>query len=535
MTRTVVRTLIASALCIHALPAAASAEDAAPNPRPAAPAAPLPDEMGRMLNRQEALQDVAQFRDLLKREWMLANLNDANFAAALDQVERGIGDRRSVAELTLQLHRVLCLGRDGHAQMQNLLRAFDTVKGVNPKFILEPCGDRYIAYLPEHVAAGRVNPNISHRFVLLKDGYPYLESIDGVPIETWIKAVDPYVPRAPELARRFHCTRYLTLRLPFFRRELKLPPSPTVRVRLVSQNGADKIDLDATFTGAYSHLNVPKPDWEILDGNIGYLSLPTPAGDVTAMIVAIMPKLRSTKGLVLDLRGNQGGAGTENLRFMASYLVSPNQPHVVAGQFVRWKDARKTGWMNGTFLDLDGLDDESRASSRGLTDHGRAALSEFATQHPLAWKPPTHRETATAYLLLSRLEAEPAIYPYNQALFPQDTYYYDKPVVVLFDHRCFSAGEIFVAGMRSLPNVTLIGTPTTACGGGATGSFTLANSRLNVWLTNMVYASADGQLLDGIGIRPDIVATPEVGYYLGTSDRMLDKAIEVLKGKSAPK
>jgi hypothetical protein len=493
-------------------------------------------EMSRDLSRDEARQDLAQFREILKREWILANLNDADFDAALDQIERDVCDGLSVAEMALRLHRVLCLGRDGHAEMQNVLPAFYTVTGISPKFLIDVCGDRYITYIPEYVAPGPVNPTIKYRFVLLRDGYPYLESIDGVPIETWVNAVDPYVPRAPKLARRWHCMDYLTLRFPYFRSELKLPQSPRIGVRLVSEDGMDKIDIDApTFSGGHPHYNVPKPEWEILAGEIGYLSLINPAADGTALIIATMPKMRSTKGLVLDLRGNTGGGGTEFLKFMASYLVSPQQPRVVVGQFVRWKDSRKTGWMDGTPLSLDGLDEEARAAVEGLTEQGRATLSEVLAHHRSAWKPPAHRETATACLLLARPEAEPAIFPYNHPKFPKDTYYYNKPVVVLFDHRCFSAGEIFLAGVRCLPNVTLIGSPITACGGGSTNTFYLANSGLRVCVTDMVFVPANGQLIDGIGLQPDIVAEPEMGYYLGTSDRMLEKAIGVLKEKFAEK
>jgi hypothetical protein len=491
--------------------------------------------MGRLLTRQEALQDVAQFRELLKREWLLSKLNDADFDAALDEIERNLGDGLTVADLTVQLERVISLGSDGHAGFPELLRAFDTVAGMKPKFMLEPSGDRYLVYRPEHVEpAARLQPHLNYRFVLLRDGYPFLESIDGVPIETWVKAVDPYVPRGPEQARHWRCMDLLTLRFPFFRRELKLPAAEKIRIRLVSEDGTDKIDIDApTFSGGYAHFQVPKPEWEILAGNIGYLSLPHPSGEATKMIIDTMPKLRSTRGLILDLRNNEGGLVAENLKFMASYLVPPQQPHIVAGQFVRWKDRQKTGWMAGTFLDLDGLDEQSRAASQGLTEQGKDALKQFAAHWQSAWKPPTHRATATSYLLLTRAEAEPAIYPFNHPKFPKDTYYYDKPIVVLLDHRCFSAGEIFLAGMRSLPNVTLMGTSTTACGGGTTTTYRLANSGLEVFLTGMVFVTADGQLLDEVGIRPDIVVEPEVGYYLGTSDQMLDKAVEFIKTKAA--
>ena len=82
-----------------------------------------------------------------------------------------------MAELTLQLERVICLGSDGHAGFPELLRrARHGEKEMNPAFILEPCGDRYLVYRPEHVdPAGRLQPRINYRFVLLKDGYPFLD------------------------------------------------------------------------------------------------------------------------------------------------------------------------------------------------------------------------------------------------------------------------------------------------------------------------------------------------------------------------
>ena len=97
MVREVVLAIVAWTLCMQGLPAVALAEDEPPPEAQARArrqriqaqraADELPEaEMGRLLTRQEALKDVAQFRELLKREWLLANLNDASFDAALDEI-----------------------------------------------------------------------------------------------------------------------------------------------------------------------------------------------------------------------------------------------------------------------------------------------------------------------------------------------------------------------------------------------------------------------------------------------------------------
>lgn len=511
---------------------AVSQEVATDNRPPGQKREKVPVDLSRTIAADELQQDLQQFRTILKREWILANLNDANFDGAIDEIERDAGSGVTLAELTMRLQRVLAMGVDGHAHMANYPGALDSVKGVYQDFVIDLCGERYIAYRVV-ASAGKVNPGRKYRFRLLRDGYPYITAIDGLPIDAWVRAADRYVPRGPGLARRWNCMVYLQY-LPFFRRELKLPESPRVRVRLASADGRAEIDVDApTGKDAQFHFHASKPDWEIIGDRIGYLNLRNSAGRVQTTVMETMPRLRTTKGLVLDLRGNPGGHGSGLLQIVASYLVPTAEPRVVVGQVVRWKDARKIDWMLGTPLDLEGLNDEAQAGVRGLSDPGRKLLEEFLARVKPKWQPPAHRATVNEGVMLVRPEAERAIFPYSSPLFPTDTYYYDQAVVVLYDHRCFSAAELLLASLRQLPNVTLVGTPNTAAGGGAPASFTLDNSGLTFFVASTAFVRADGRLIDGIGIEPDVRVEPDVDYYLGTADRMLDNAIKVLNEKIA--
>ena len=131
--------------------------------------------------------------------------------------------------------------------------------------------------------------------------------------------------------------------------------------------------------------------------------------------------------------------------------------------------------------------------------------------------------------MLARPEAEPDLYPYNLENFPRDAiYHYDKQVVVLFDNRAFSAAELILAGLAELQGVTLIGTRTTAGGGGSPAEFLLTNTGLEFQVCNRVFLRRDGHLIDGCGVRPDICIEPEPEYFLGQEDRMLKRAVKFL-------
>jgi len=152
-----------------------------------------PATLVREIKGQPLLDDLDQFRAILKREWMLSNLNDANFDAAIDTIARDAPAGMTIAELTIRLQRVLAMGRDGHAGIGQFSGAMQTVRGVRPNFLIDISGDGYTAYRVEHAAGGPVNPRLEHRFVPLKEGYPHLLAIDGKPVAEWVRAASPYI------------------------------------------------------------------------------------------------------------------------------------------------------------------------------------------------------------------------------------------------------------------------------------------------------------------------------------------------------
>jgi len=404
-----------------------------------------PASMGREIKGQPLLEDLDQFRSLLKREWILSNLNDAPFDAAIDAIALDAPAGMSIADLTFRLQRVLALGSDGHAAMGQFDVAMQTARGAHPNFLIDMSGDGYTAYRVERVAGGTVNPKFEHRFFPLKEGYPNLLAIDGRPIGNWVQAASPYIYRGPELGVRWRAMRILQ-ELPFLRRELHLPEAPTIRVRLATPDGKTEVEIDAP-TNPYQqwHFAIPKPEWRVIEGNIGYLWIDNPASGGAETIIRAMPKLRDTRGLIIDLRDNGGGAGLDTLQLIAAYLLPPDRPRLAIGQIVHWQGARQS---NNTA--------EVSSDSVGLSPEGRQFLVAFQEKFKRAWQPTSGRATESRTVFLARSEAEPNLFPYNIPQWPK-AYPYTAPVVVLFDHRCFSAAEIFLAGIREVADVTLVG------------------------------------------------------------------------------
>jgi hypothetical protein len=272
-------------------------------------AKPLEPDFTARIQGQALLDDVEEVRSLIKREWMLSNLTNADFDAALDAIAKDATVGMTVAELAFRLQRVIALGADGHAKVGQFGDALRTVPGPRPNFLIDLAGDWYVALKIEHDPISRVNPSQNYRFAPLRDGYPYLVALDGVPVARYVQAAMPFVCQGTPTARRWRATELLK-ELPVLRREMKLPNPPHILVKLASANGASEVEFNAPVTRDSRHaFPVPRPAESRLvdDEDFGYLWLRDCFGLGVQTFLQEWPKLQKSKGLILDLRDNEGG------------------------------------------------------------------------------------------------------------------------------------------------------------------------------------------------------------------------------------
>ncbi|MEL6110835.1 MAG: S41 family peptidase, partial [Planctomycetota bacterium] len=284
-----------------------------------------------------------------------------------------------------------------------------------------------------------------------------------------------------------------------------LETSEDITVELESESGettsvTETIDARSPVYGTW-----PRSGSRTLEGNIGYLRISRMDGEAAKEIRDWMPKWRETDGLVVDVRDNGGGT-REALLTLASYLFGQNDsPRVVNAAKYRLFPQFAEDHLVARFM--------HRAKSKHWNAAERNAIDLFASHFQPAWTPPEDEFSEWHYLVLS---------PGSE-----DAFHYSKPVVVLTNAKCFSATDIFVAGMKELPHVTILGTAT---GGGSarTTSVRIAKD-IRLQIGSMVSYQASGELFDGVGVQPDVEVQPEPGYFLGASDETLAAAVRLIQ------
>ena len=152
-----------------------------------------------------------------------------------------------------------------------------------------------------------------------------------------------------------------------------------------------------------------------------------------------------------------------------------------------------------------------RLEATAWSDAQRRAAAKFARAFKAAWELPKGHFSDWHYMALERIK-EPEVD------------HYDKPTVVLMNGRSFSSTDNFLAGLKGMKHVTLLGTPSQG-GSAYTREVALGSTPLRVRIGSMVSFQADGRLFDGHGVRPDVVVEPGPEYYIGGLDNVLADAV----------
>jgi C-terminal processing protease CtpA/Prc len=107
-----------------------------------------------------------------------------------------------------------------------------------------------------------------------------------------------------------------------------------------------------------------------------------------------------------------------------------------------------------------------------------------------------------------------------RVLNPRGAWQYTGAVLVLIGRRSASSNESFIAAMRQLPNVTLVGDQT-AGSSGSPGTFPLA-SGWSYTVSRWIEYTADDQVIEDVGISPHVFVMTGAGDFMQGRDPVLD-------------
>lgn len=441
--------------------------------------------------------------DLNQLEWMIENLlsyrgmKNVDYKKAIDTIYAALPDRMSRRDFLLQTRKLVALFGDGHSRVRGGPSA---MKGGLAPFGAARVGDRIALLAPDWKST-------------LVPGYPYVKSIDGVPIAKWIAAAERYSPDGSPQFKRLRAIETLAF-VRHLRFDLELPPAVDLKIVVTDKSGRKRKKVKRPLD---RNLNLYRDVWPdrptVVDG-VGYLRIAKMdrAPELIARIHRTMDEVRETSGLIIDVRGNGGGT-RDALRTLFPYFMKPDDaPRVVnvAKYRLQPNETRddRGGHLRNRSLFPAGWNRWSPAAKK--------AIAKTAAAFKPDWKPKPKRFSGWHYMVIEP-KAEP---PY---------YHYAKPVIVLQDDGCFSATDIFLGAFAGWRNVTLMGT---ASGGGSgrTRQYRLQNSGHRVLLSSMASFRPSGARYDGKGVDPDVIADATLEDRLGRSDSVFDAARKRLKG-----
>lgn len=353
---------------------------------------------------------------------------------------------------------------------------------------------------------------------------PYLDSLDGLPLDAWLAAASRFVARAsPQLTRRR--SQGWMGKVALLRSELNLPNNDIVEVGLKSADGLKQTTKRLRVSGQpYFPARLRLRPTRVLDGNVGYLRIPSMDDRLVDPLVNEMKSLQNTTGLIIDVRDNSGGTYGVMRALYGFFVPDDAKPYVTNIAAYRLSQSFQQNHIEyrPTF----------RADWPGWNEDERAAIRQAASMFRPEWILPEGKFSDWHYMLLSRARSGRGG-PSQQtpAGISDDYFYYRKPVVVLCNAGTFSAADGFVNAFAELPQVTVVGEPS-AGGSGATRTFNLPKTRVRIALASMASFRPNGKLFDGNGIEVDLIARPTLADFTTPADSVLDKAQEILKEKS---
>lgn len=460
-----------------------------------------PPSSVRLVPKAAALQDLDVFRGRLVDQFAYLHLKELDLDARLATLRAALPEDVDVAEFARMLREILMRSGDGHA---SVTCAHD------------PTVTRFTPFLLEEVEGGvvAVQPD---RAQFIDARRPFVRAIDGRPLSDWIAALEPTIAAgSPQLVRQ-RALRALR-ELDLARRSLGLEERDTTVLTLAAKSeGGPAKELTLSLIAERPAYGVwpPGPSARLssggaarVRGGVGYLRLREMDDALVPELRARMGEFRTTGGLVVDVRGN-GGGQRGLLLALAGYLLAPDAAPVVVNV--------ATYRASVAFPDdhLGGSRHLYRADDPHWSDAQRAAIAECAARFEPEWPLP-EGFSPWHYLVLDRTGHA-------------DEYHYSAPVVVLSDAGCFSATDIFLAALTELPNVTLVGLPSS--GGSARAvSFELPRTGISVRCASMASFRVDGRLLDGRGVEVDheVPRAPR-DVLEGGHDAQLEAALERLK------
>lgn len=478
---------------------------------------------GQYLTKQKALEDLKEFRTLLKKQSSYYQVSNFDFEKNYNEVERKINQKDSVPIyfLAFELEKIISNIVDRHAniRMENFDEDDYELYNLYLPFAVSSLGDNIIALSYNKT---------TKEYGYFDQQYPYIKKIDGVDIKDFLNNNAYSRKLSPKSAKK---TDELKDLRDIGELYFKQGKTALKDIEITLTNGKNDKELvlpmssrrnwyfdigSTSFKRDYRHFGHDK-DFELskldkwLADSIAYLAIPSMLSyeeipNLESYLKSTIEKYRNSKAMIIDIRGNGGGT-REILNTLSGYFVQPQQsPWVANVAYVR----------SDELLNEDISSMQSRylynRNSEMLSDEDRRVIDIFNKDYETEFKVDTDKFSKPYYMVLHS----------NQPI--------NYPIYILVNEECFSAASVFASAFKGLDNIKIVGV-TTNGSSGRSQKFYLKNSNIRVKLSTMLSFQRNGKTLDGNGTVPDIIIERDEKQMLRKSDSQLIRLIEIINTK----
>lgn len=469
------------------------------------------------LSKQQIRQDLEFLEHTLNEKSSYVYLNGYDFTNDYESYLSTIGDSTSLENFGLFLTKTLGKIGDRHASAPPL-RGFNLNESLFLPFIYAPLNNKVVV----------LDMGQNKKFELVNTKYPYLKSINEIPINDFLQKIRPEHIEAPEATYFTRSVRdirdieknykilgkplpdkiKLTLSDSTFQTDTVLVVSPVDRSeRLRPWDEKFEAEYVLVEDEEYNNPEIIEELFDIQEG-IAYIRIPAMVSRNEAPL--LFSKLHSfmksiqhnSKALIIDVRSNTGGTRDLTYEF-AKYLVHPDSVYVI-------NVTKQRGPVPLTQEYIEGLHDRFLFSYSELTNREQASVDGFLKNFTPMYELDTEKYSEYYFGL------------FNGRKLTEPSSNYEKPVYILANEKSFSAASVFVSAFKGISNIKIVGITTDGSSGNSEW-FDLPNSELFGKISTMVSFQKNGKILDGYGTEPDIKVERNMNQVLWKSDSQLEK------------
>ena len=477
-------------------------------------------DKAEFLTKAEVEKDLAFLHEVLQGQSSYQGLNGYDYQKDFQKFVREI-DGQQISKFDFGLYLAKTVGRIG--DRHSYIKDYEMRDSLYFPLGFAPFEDKVLVV--DYILDRK-------KYTLWDAEYPYLKSVNNIPIQEIIPQILPGEILAPKTSYFTNAVRELRdIELVFRTLNQDLPnPIPIVltneqgtnkefMINLVKGKQKARIWDERFYSGAFGLKEEQYNDTAVISkffsmkSNIAYIQIADMIDKESCPVFFnylqdFMSKAKQSQALIIDVRDNGGGT-RDLIQELAGHFIHPDSVYVVNA-------VKQRGKLPLSKQLKEGLHSRFLFSKNELDRREKKAVDVFSR----SFKP--------MYDLDSNTFSEYFYYILNGQKLTKGKSQYKKPIYILANERTFSAASVLVSVLKGLPNIKIVGVNTDGSSGNSE-SFKLPNSKLRGKISTMVSYQKDGRILDGIGTKPDVVIERSLNQIFLKEDHQLKRLLEIAK------